>query len=224
MGALAAVARRVKSQVQRRQLRGDKVECPVCAGTFSRFVDVRGRENVGCPKCGSLERHRQMWLYLRDHEHFAEAMRVLHFAPERMFRRLLTHDMRVVYTAVDLHPTRPDTMQADVQDLPFDDCTFDRIICIHVLEHVPDDRQGLREMYRVLKPGGRAILQHPESHEIAQTLEDPNITSEEDRLRVYGHEDHRRLYGADIIDRIREAGFTCPPWIWQPSTPTSGIA
>ena len=43
-------------------------------------------------------------------------------------------------------------------DLTFDDQSFDKVVSICVLEHIPDDARALREMYRVLRPGGRLVL------------------------------------------------------------------
>jgi hypothetical protein len=41
-----------------------------------------------------------------------------------------------------------------------------------------------------------------------ETLEDPNVTTADDRARIYGQEDHRRLYGRDFANRVASAGFT----------------
>jgi SAM-dependent methyltransferase len=109
------------------------------------------------------------------------------------------------YTRADLdHPLAE---HVDITDIQFPDDSFDVIICNHVLEHVPDDRRAMREVYRVLAPGGWAILQVPIDRAMERTLEDPAIVAPEDRLRVYGDEDHRRLYGRDYVERLEDAGF-----------------
>ena len=112
------------------------------------------------------------------------------------------------YVKGDLNPTRPGVEQMDVTRLPMKEKSFDFVICNHVLEHVHDDMKALGELFRVLKPGGDAILQTPYAPKLQQTREhDAAIASEADYLEFYGQEDHVRLYGMDLLDRIFEAGF-----------------
>lgn len=89
--------------------------------------------------------------------------------------------------------------------IDFPDSSFDAVLCFHVLEHVADDRMAIREVFRVLKPGGWAILQVPITE--PATREDPRIATAEERFRAYGHPEHVRAYGPDYADRLREAGF-----------------
>lgn len=100
------------------------------------------------------------------------------------------------------------TVRMDITNILFDDNTFDVILCVHVLEHVMDDRKAMRELYRVLKPGGWAILQSPVDPDYEKTFEDPDIVSPEDRERFFGQKNHVRIYGRDYKDRLEEAGFT----------------
>ncbi|MFQ6084530.1 MAG: methyltransferase domain-containing protein [Candidatus Aminicenantia bacterium] len=95
----------------------------------------------------------------------------------------------------------------DITDIPFPDNHFDCIICCHVLEHVPDDRKAMRELFRILKPGGWAILQSPINLNRDKTFEDPNIVSSEERERVFGQSDHVRIYGRDFKNKLEEVGF-----------------
>jgi len=101
-----------------------------------------------------------------------------------------------------------DTLDLDVTAMPFPDDQFDLILCSHVLEHVPDDRQAMRELYRVLKPGGWAILMVPLDRACAVTQEDATVVDPEERKRLYGQFDHVRLYGRDYAERLKSAGFT----------------
>jgi ubiquinone/menaquinone biosynthesis C-methylase UbiE len=97
-------------------------------------------------------------------------------------------------------------MTMDITDIQYEDQSFDVIYCSHVLEHVQNDKKALRELFRVLKNDGWAILLVPITSET--TVEDPSIVDPIERLRAFGQEDHVRKYGRDYVDRLREAGFT----------------
>jgi SAM-dependent methyltransferase len=187
--------------------RGDAVECPLCASEFSSFMAHRGRQGVRCPRCGSMERHRMLWLWMRDQAFLrADGLRVLHIAPEHSLRKLLRGRANVRYTGADIASPIADE-HWDVTDIPHDDGRFDLILCNHVLEHVSDDVAAMRELKRVLAPGGHAILMSPIARDRADTLHDPGAVTPEQRLARFGQEDHVRLYGADYDDRVRSAGF-----------------
>jgi ubiquinone/menaquinone biosynthesis C-methylase UbiE len=91
--------------------------------------------------------------------------------------------------------------------IQYPDNSFDAIYCSHVLEHIPDDRAAMRELFRVLKPGGWAILQVPLDSTRETTYEDPSITSFEARERAYWQADHVRLYGRDYTAKLESTGF-----------------
>ena len=92
--------------------------------------------------------------------------------------------------------------------MPFTDNHFDVVLCNHVLEHVKDDILAMREIARVLKPGGFAILQVPFFHPVPdKTFSDPSVTDRKDRERLFGQDDHVRRYGKDYTQRIEQAGM-----------------
>jgi ubiquinone/menaquinone biosynthesis C-methylase UbiE len=99
----------------------------------------------------------------------------------------------------------------DIMAIPLPDNHFDCIICYHVLEHVADDLQAMKELFRVLKPGGWAILQSPVDMTQETTLEDSGIITPEDRRNLFGQEDHLRAYGRDYVERLKKAGFNVTP-------------
>jgi SAM-dependent methyltransferase len=189
---------------------GDKVECPVCGCHFSRFMPYghhQVRDNVLCPKCLSLERHRLMWLYLKERTgFFTDHLNVLHIAPEQCFYKRFRKMVNLKYTTADLESPLAD-VKLDIQNMPFSNHEFDVIICNHVLEHVPDEKKALDEIYRVLKKGGFALLLSPISFGMEHTLEDESVTCPVERERLFRQKDHYRLYGRDFIQRITKAGF-----------------
>ena len=131
---------------------------------------------------------------------------MLHIAPEYAFLRRLSQTKGLRYVTGDLDSALA-SQRLDVMDLPFEAASFDFLVCNHVLEHVEDDRLALREIRRVLRPGGWAILMCPVDRRRARTHEDPAAITPEDRHRVFGQSDHLRLYGRDYPDRLAEAGF-----------------
>ena len=195
---------------------GEGKECPVCGCKRRKFLPygyVTPRENALCPKCLSLERHRLLWLWLlRESDLGRGAMalpRMLHIAPEvalmRRFRKMYnaTPDR---YITADLESPLAD-MHFDVQQIPLKDGEVDAIICNHIMEHVEDDRLAMRELYRILRHGGWGVVLSPVEREREHTFEDDTITDKDERTRIFGQYDHRRIYGRDYADRLREAGF-----------------
>lgn len=169
------------------------------------------RPNAVCPGCGSHERHRALWLYLaRALDGIGEPFDLLHFAPEYALRGRLEARPELRYVTADLEDEGVD-VAADITRLPFEDGSFDGILCSHVLEHVEDDRAAMAELWRVLRPGGWAAVLVPLDLERTETLEDPRVVTPEQRERAYWQHDHVRLYAPDIADRLQEAGFEVDP-------------
>lgn len=191
-----------------RVLRGDAVHCPVCGGGFRRFVDgPAGRPRARCPRCGSLERHRATWLYLeRRTTLLSTPARVLQFAPEPSLGAKLREVHGDGLITGDLEPGNADRV-LDITAIDLPDGSVDWVVVSHVLEHVPDDVRALREIGRVLAPGGVAFLQHPIHYGQATTYEDWAITDPEARRRAFGQDDHVRVYGRDFDERITRAGL-----------------
>ena len=189
-----------------RLLQRNRVQCPICGHRDRDYATFNGRPKASCRGCDAKERHRLLWVWLtRSGILDGEVKTIRHFAPERGIAKKLRALPGVDYRSADLLPGKADE-QADVTDIPWPDGSIDMLICSHVLEHVPDDRRAMRELFRVLAPGGYALLEVPIITDV--TFEDPSITDPEERLRVYGHRGHVRSYGQDYYDRLREAGFT----------------
>jgi SAM-dependent methyltransferase len=184
---------------------GSRHECPCCGRRMGRFARFHGAYDQ-CPGCGSLMRHRSLLLYLRDVVRIGgRPLSLMQVAPNRGVMRWLEARPALELVSVDLSSPLA-AVRADITDLPFEDESFDMVICAHVLEHVPDDRKAIAELFRSLRPGGTAILQVPPS-DLEETFEDPSITDPRERERLFQQYDHVRLCGADYLDRIGEAGF-----------------
>lgn len=165
------------------------------------------RTNVVCPYCFSFERHRLQWLYMAKKTNLLEdKLSVLHFAPEKAFLSKLRSLKNIKYLTCDLYE-KDVMLKADVTNLPFKDNSFDVVLCNHVLEHVINDTLAMKELYRIMKKGGWAILQVPIDYSRKRTYEDPTVIDEAARLKEFGQIDHARIYGIDYKDRLRAAGF-----------------
>lgn len=191
-------------------------ECPICGCRRRKFLPygyVEQRENALCPNCLALERHRLLWLWLlreSDLGRGAVALpRLLHIAPEVALRNRLRKMYRTSserYVTADLESPLAD-MHFDVQHIPLEDGAFDVVIANHIMEHVEDDRLAMRELCRILRHGGWGVILSPIDQGRATTFEDDTITDEKERTRIFGQYDHRRIYGRDYAERLREAGF-----------------
>jgi predicted SAM-dependent methyltransferase len=184
---------------------GNRYLCPICERGARKFITYAGRPLARCPHCGSFERHRLLWIALEQkwsNDLINKSGRLLHVAPEK----ILTQKLQSLYEyiSIDLDGKRA-MYPMDISKLEFPTHEFDAIICNHVLEHIPDDRAAMNELFRVLKPGGWGIIQVPISRKA--TYEDPSVKDPKDRLRVFGQDDHVRIYGDDFFDRLKEAGF-----------------
>tara|TARA_A100000171_G_C2140131_1_gene154522 strand:- start:10484 stop:11188 length:705 start_codon:yes stop_codon:yes gene_type:complete len=192
-------------------LRGNKYTDPIDGNSYRKFLPYgyeKVRENVLAPGTLSLERHRLFWLYLtHETSFFIENTRVLHFAPEQAFLKRFRKLKNISYTTTDLNSPIAD-VKADICSLPFEDNSYDFIICNHVLEHIPDDTKAMQELYRVLAPNGTAILQVPYDRTRETTFEDHTITDPKKRAAIFGQYDHVRVYGMDYFDTLKSVGFS----------------
>ncbi|WP_407556167.1 class I SAM-dependent methyltransferase [Winogradskyella sp. 4-2091] len=191
-------------------LKGNKYTDPIDEKSFKSFLPYgygQQRPNVLSPSTLSLERHRLLWLYLNNETDFFKAnKKVLHFAPEQCFLKRFKKLKNLDYTTTDLLSPIAD-VKADICDLPFEDNSYDVILCNHVLEHIQDDTKAIQELYRVMKPGGYGIFQIPQDLNRAETFEDDNITDKAERAKIFGQYDHVRVYGRDYFDKLRSIGF-----------------
>jgi SAM-dependent methyltransferase len=207
--------------------KGNKYTCPFCGyksdilNPFGEESDViekyhiigAGRRNASCLKCGAHDRERLIFVYLKYVAKIfdGKTLSILHMAPEQKItaKILECHDLE--YVCGDLFTegyTYPDYVKnMNLLALPIENDRFDIVICNHVMEHIPEDTKAMSEIFRVLKPGGFAILQVPISYSTDKTIEDFSITNPDERKRRFGKSDHCRIYGLDYIDRLKSVGF-----------------
>lgn len=191
-------------------LKGNTYTDPIDDRNFKSFLPYgygKQRNNVLSPSTLSLERHRLLWLYLKNETLFFQSdLKVLHFAPEQAFYKRFRKMKNLEYVTTDLNSPLAD-VKADICNLPFKDNEFDIIFCNHVLEHIPDDTKAMQELYRVLKVGGMGVFQIPQDLTREKTFEDNTITGKKERAKIFGQYDHVRVYGRDYFDTLRRIGF-----------------
>lgn len=210
--------------------KGDTYHCPYCKHNFRKMLSdgethpviskyqIIGsgyRENCTCPRCYAKDRDRLIHLYLEKKTNiFSAPNRVLHIAPEAWLKELFQSLPMIEYTNgvkgvknMGYYYDRT-TRELDITSLDMENNSYDAIVCNHVLEHIPDDTKAIKEIYRVLKPGGWAILQVPLSAILETTYEDKSIKKPEKRAEAFGQFDHVRIYGKDYPKRLEFVGFT----------------
>lgn len=217
------------AQLWLRRLPIPKFHCPVCESNVAGMNPlgecfIKPREKYGypyrledaetlnfrdynCPKCGAADRERLYALYFKERLG-TKPVRMLDVAPATPLSGFLKKFPNVERRTADLFRTDVDD-QADITNMPvYPDGRFDVFICSHVLEHVNDDRAAMRELFRVLSPGGWGIAMVP-INLTAVLDEDPSVTDEAERWRRFGQWDHVRAYTkSEFTKRLREAGFT----------------
>ncbi len=191
--------------------RGSNVTCPICEKSFTKFLPygrINPRPNALCPNCLSLERHRLIWLYLKEKTNFFDQkLQVLHIAPEACYIKRFEKQHGDNYITADIESPLA-KVKMDIHAIPFEKNTFDVVLCNHVLEHVKDDIKGMSEIHRVLKPGGFSIMQIPFFNPVPEkTFEDATITDPKEREKIFGQDDHVRKYGNDYSQRINQSGL-----------------
>lgn len=200
--------------------------CETCNKNFESFgfdfpilkkLNVIGggkRENAKCPKCFSIDRERLIYLYLSQFTKiFTDSLDVLHIAPEKRLREKIELNKNINYITADLYKNFVD-INFDLCNIPLEDNSFDIIICNHVLEHIVEDKKAMKELKRILKPEGIAILQVPFSRLLEKTYENKTILSEKEREIHFGQNDHVRIYGIDYLKRLENIGFIVEEFKW----------
>ena len=202
-----------------------KIYCPCCDAKFVSFIDggyqnhpdyfdslryISCRQDVLCPVCRSLPRHRVLAVWCQQNLASLKDKRILYFAPENGMDRWMKRKGIAVTTA-DLYNVAD--LKLDMDHIEQPSASWDIVLCNHVLEHVPDYKRALRELYRVLKPGGRLICSFPIDmryetvQEDAALVGDDSLQADRERIRKFGQKDHLRVFGRDSVKLLEESCF-----------------
>lgn len=202
-------------------MRGDILPyyCPCCDTYLNEFIGLdysrrtdlynpdrymKTDQKVICPVCSSLPRHRILVSYFEKHMEIVRNKSILHFAPEKSVSSWI-HRNNIVAISADLKNSAD--LSIDVMDTGLRDASFDVIIINHVIEHVADFRKALKELYRVVKPGGSVFISFPVDMNLETVYEDENITSGYKRMKHFGQFDHHRVFGRDSVTILVDFGF-----------------
>ncbi len=223
----------VKRAIRLPRYLGSQYQCPICGTGLRAFKPIgesywRDTEKFGtihpasaletfniaafyCPRCDASDRERLTALYLeRVFRSFdpGRSYRLIEFAPNEALPKWLKRHPFISYTSADLMRK---TVDERIDLTAMDRCadrSVDIILCSHVLEHVPEGRKAMREIRRVLKPDGLAVLLVPMVVGLDETHEDPSINTDALRWKYFGMGDHVRQYGKrDFVARLEDAGL-----------------
>jgi SAM-dependent methyltransferase len=223
----------IKRAVRLPRYLGTKHRCPVCGIALhafrpmwkshwrcvEKFAPIHPAEaqetfnfaGFTCPRCDAYDRDRLTALYLEQAFRTLDpgrTYRLIEFAPGDALHTKLKRLPFIAYRSADLSRKDVDE-RVDLTAMGgYAEDSVDVLLCSHVLEHVPDDRRAMREICRVLKPDGFAIIMVPIIIGVDETHEDPSINTDALRWKYFGAADHVRQYGKrDFIDRLEAAGL-----------------
>lgn len=203
-----------------------KYFCPCCGLVLAKFAERNFSRNpdyynperyktccqaVICPCCGSLARHRILAVWSEQNLASLRDKHILYFALENGMKRWFKRYGLAVTTA-DLFYAAD--LKLDMVSIEQPDCSWDIVVCNHVLEHVMDYKKALSELHRILVPGGRLICSFPIDDNFETVYEDvllvEDVSREADwqRINKFGQRTHFRIFGRDSTELLEMAGFT----------------
>jgi SAM-dependent methyltransferase len=220
------------SAAKRRLQRPTGLHCPVCGTSNVSFQplpsyysemrqrygsihptglsETMNRRQYSCSLCHAADRDRLYALYFREVLRSGESLQnILDIAPQPGLTRLLKTLGAKNYRSADMNAANVDD-RVDIQNMHiYADHQFQIFICSHVLEHVTHDIVAMRELYRVLAPGGWGICMVPINLGLGEIYENPDIVDEAGRWKHFGQNDHVRAYSkAGFVARLESVGFT----------------
>lgn len=197
-------------------LAGNEVECNICHYKANKLASDSWHLYCICPNCRSTVRHRLLIAALTLLDEFSfekliDGKNVLHFAPEKRLEKIMRSRAALYKTAdffTEGYSYKNIDYNLDISAMKIiQDGSYDCVIACDVLEHVPDHMKAIREIYRILRPGGYCVLTVPQKDNLQTTIEDLSITNPKERERVFGQYDHLRIYGNDFVTMLEKNGF-----------------
>ncbi|WP_031425549.1 class I SAM-dependent methyltransferase [Flavimarina sp. Hel_I_48] len=181
---------------------GTTYQCNICDFKMSRFIKLNNHDNL-CPRCGSLARTRRLWEVLQNE---IKGKTILHFSPSRSLKKKMESFEDINYITSDYAGEFEATKKLNIEEIDEPDATYDIVICYHVLEHIEADMKAMKELYRILKPQGKCVIQTP--FKAGETYENDQVKTDSERLAHFGQKDHVRIYSAHgLLHRLEQAGF-----------------
>ncbi|HEU0131611.1 MAG TPA: methyltransferase domain-containing protein [Mycobacteriales bacterium] len=176
------------------------VRCVVCTWEGEAFTPPMHCERAICPSCGAIGRDRWLFHCLVSRVPVTRETRLLETSPRLggEYRDAMKQRLEYLSSDYDLRAHKAD-IALDLQDMALPDASLDVIMTSHVLEHVPDTDAALREVFRVLKPGGSVILLVPVPQGETAPPTEPEFHG--DMTPVFWR------FGLDLTDRLRSHGF-----------------
>lgn len=183
--------------------KGATRQCPICEKKLKKFISLKNGDDL-CPFCGSLARHRRLWTLITPL--LAPGISVLDFSPPLCFYKKLKLVGDIIYMATDFEKEFTADLNLDITNIKLSSNSVDLILCYHVLEHIPDDKKAMSELYRILKSPGKCFIQTPFNED--DIYEDFSKVSKEERRLRFGQDDHVRIYSiGSLKERLANAGF-----------------
>ena len=183
--------------------KGATRQCPICEKKLRKFILLKNGETL-CPFCGSLPRHRRLWTLISPF--LQNGISVLDFSPPLSFYKKIKSFKEIQYKATDFEKEFTADLNLDITNINLSSNSIDLILCYHILEHIPEDKKAIGELYRILKSPGKCFIQTPFRE--GDIYEDPSKQSKEERRLHFGQDDHVRIYSLQSLkERLEDAGF-----------------
>lgn len=149
-------------------------------------------------------RHRLLHFSLRKFD--IKDKKILHFAPENCLEKIFEKVKH--YKTADLINFENIDFKIDISDMSMiNDNEYDIVIASDVLEHVFNDQKAIKEINRILKTQGIAVLTVPQGDNLKYTIKDLTDISRKERELKFGNFDHYRLYGTDFKKKLEDEKF-----------------
>jgi SAM-dependent methyltransferase len=174
--------------------------CNICDWSGAAFEGFDHCESNACPACGSIARDRFVYFLAISRQHTRRGASIIETSPRlgHSYRTYMKRLFEFRTGDFDLVSHKGDLF-LDLQDIDLPSNSIDVFITAHVLEHVPDYVSATKEMFRVVKPGGMAVVAVPVLNGVTRQPTEPEYHEDETLV-------HWR-FGWDLKEQLEAAGF-----------------